>query len=747
MFYGLESKKTIKTLTDRKQYEPWQGGAYGGYIEFEIDGKRYKLERFFGKKESEDIFKLYDLSTNLESKDYSKKIGDEIFKLNKEAYERSTFISGQNIETSMNDSLNAKLGNILESENDVNSSEEALKILDKAIKNYKKTGGRGEINEKTIEKLTLEKKLEQRKIGENVLNERISQNNKIIKEIKQKEEDLEKVKKVLKDILEAETKKAKKENYKIFQDNLKESEEKVKEYENFFKNGFLEDGEIKNLIEKCLLIEKSKSQIKNFDISSEYVNEMDELKKKFQNEEITEEIIDEKIDKYKTLTENKNKISLNNERIKNLDKEEKVLNKQIKNGQISSLLFCLVSIVITMITIISIIKNVANYITLDIIVAVLCFFIFVFKSFSLSKRKKKYKENQEELKKLRKFQNELRDDEEYDQKDIEKFINQFSDNELGLDKVTHLIDIKTKYSKYKDLKNNIENSIEIQGEIREKTDELEKNVKQILLKYFPKLDKPYIDYAQEIQIKNAEYLKLKQDYETKLKAKENYEKTNDIQILETINESDELEKLDENEIRPEEFNKEEVEARLNELEDELDKLNDEKNYNRNQIDILETNLEEFNDVEENLEKIDNEINIMKEDYDILEKTKEYLETAKANFSAHYLGGMQESFIKNLKLINGDNVDAKLDVNLEVKINEQGGDKEVKYFSTGYKDLIYICMRLSLIDCLFENETPFIILDDPFINLDKTKIKNAMNLLKNISKKYQLIYFICHESRG
>ena len=94
MFYGLESKKTIKTLTDRKQYEPWQGGAYGGYIEFEIDGKRYKLERFFGKKESEDIFKLYDLSTNLESKDYSKKIGDEIFKLNKEAYERSTFISG-----------------------------------------------------------------------------------------------------------------------------------------------------------------------------------------------------------------------------------------------------------------------------------------------------------------------------------------------------------------------------------------------------------------------------------------------------------------------------------------------------------------------------------------------------------------------------------------------------------------------------------------------------------------------------
>ena len=54
MFYGLDSKRTTKTLTDRKQYEPWQGGVYGGYIEFEIDGKQYKLERYFGKKESED---------------------------------------------------------------------------------------------------------------------------------------------------------------------------------------------------------------------------------------------------------------------------------------------------------------------------------------------------------------------------------------------------------------------------------------------------------------------------------------------------------------------------------------------------------------------------------------------------------------------------------------------------------------------------------------------------------------------
>ena len=92
------------------------------------------------------------------------------------------------------------------------------------------------------------------------------------------------------------------------------------------------------------------------------------------------------------------------------------------------------------------------------------------------------------------------------------------------------------------------------------------------------------------------------------------------------------------------------------------------------------------------------------------------------------------------------MNANIDVNLNVKINELGSNKDLKYFSTGYKDLIYICMRLSLIQALFKEEKPFIILDDPFANLDENKIENAMKLLKRMSEDYQIIYFICHSSR-
>ena len=109
--------------------------------------------------------------------------------------------------------------------------------------------------------------------------------------------------------------------------------------------------------------------------------------------------------------------------------------------------------------------------------------------------------------------------------------------------------------------------------------------------------------------------------------------------------------------------------------------------------------------------------------------------------------MINGFEKYINIINGEKIDTSVDVKLNVQIKEQGEKKEIAYLSTGYRDLIGICMRFALVDALYENEKPFIILDDPFVNLDQEKLTKAINLLNEISKKYQIIYFICHESRG
>ena len=61
MLYGMDvTTKRSLLENERRRYKPWQGGAYGGSMEFEANGKSYRMERFFGTKEREDKFALYD---------------------------------------------------------------------------------------------------------------------------------------------------------------------------------------------------------------------------------------------------------------------------------------------------------------------------------------------------------------------------------------------------------------------------------------------------------------------------------------------------------------------------------------------------------------------------------------------------------------------------------------------------------------------------------------------------------------
>jgi len=321
-------------------------------------------------------------------------------------------------------------------------------------------------------------------------------------------------------------------------------------------------------------------------------------------------------------------------------------------------------------------------------------------------------------------------------REVSEFVEDFSADNSEEDMLIKLTEIKSNFVKYNDLMNSIDSIFEKQKEILNNLNELEESIKNYLLRYFKELNNSYVTFAQEIKMKKADLLRQKQDFEVKLKAKEEYEKTNNIKELQ-----EEKEKSSEN------ADRKELETKLIELTNQINKINDEKNYNKNQIELLESNLDTVFDIENNIEEISGKIDEMKENCDILEKTKKLLETAKEQFSSHYLDKMKNSFVNNLKLIGGKEMEVSVDVNLNVKINEYGSNKEIDYFSTGYRDLIYICMRLSLIDSLFENEKPFIILDDPFVNLDEGKIANAIGLLNSLAKKYQIVYFVCHESRG
>ena len=214
MFYGLDTQANARLeKSDRKRYLPWQGGIYGGNIEFEINNKKYRIERTFGKKASEDTFKLYNLETNLESQDFSENIGEEIFKINKSGYERSTYIPQGQVKIEMEDSISAKLGNVLEGDNDINTSEDALKKLNEAKKLYKKDRGQGGlIDEKKSKLYELQRKLENSKLDIENLEIRKNQLDEKIKEINIIENKREEEQKLLAKKIEQDRIKAKKEN-------------------------------------------------------------------------------------------------------------------------------------------------------------------------------------------------------------------------------------------------------------------------------------------------------------------------------------------------------------------------------------------------------------------------------------------------------------------------------------------------------------------------------------------------------
>ena len=89
----LNGNKQDKLVNERKRYFPWQSakGVYGGSVKFETEGKSYQLNRVFGKKDKDDIFELYDLSTNLPCEDFSENIGVELFGIDAASFGRTVF--------------------------------------------------------------------------------------------------------------------------------------------------------------------------------------------------------------------------------------------------------------------------------------------------------------------------------------------------------------------------------------------------------------------------------------------------------------------------------------------------------------------------------------------------------------------------------------------------------------------------------------------------------------------------------
>ena len=238
---------------------------------------------------------------------------------------------------------------------------------------------------------------------------------------------------------------------------------------------------------------------------------------------------------------------------------------------------------------------------------------------------------------------------------------------------------------------------------------------------------------ETLKMQQNEYNSAIKQYEEAKIEKMKFEKENNIFELKDLKDLPNVSEQD-------------LKEQINNLNKSIDILNDEKNHIKNQIDILENQIDENEYLENEIGNLREDIKNINDKYLILKKTEELLKTAKERFSSSYLQDMVNEFNDCLKTINREELKTNVDINLNVNIDSNGSQKEIKYYSAGYKDLVYICMRFSLIKALFKNENPFVVLDDPFTNLDENKTSEALKVIRDFSNKYQIIYFVCNSSR-
>lgn len=64
------------------------------------------------------------------------------------------------------------------------------------------------------------------------------------------------------------------------------------------------------------------------------------------------------------------------------------------------------------------------------------------------------------------------------------------------------------------------------------------------------------------------------------------------------------------------------------------------------------------------------------------------------------------------------------------------------FSRGAIDQVYLATRLALVEVLAQGKSPPLVLDDPFVHFDEERLQAAIDLIRGLSSRYQVLLFTC-----
>ncbi len=753
MLYGLKTDKSSdKEFGLRKHYYPFSSGKFGGNIVIDVSGVEYKIERFFDQKsETKDSLTVYKNGTL--THEFESDIGKALYSLDEDSYLKTVLFNFEETKEFSSPSINAKLNDFIDGTEDSDSFDDVLKLLTDKEKEYKLLKGNGGlIDEARGELFEVNKKIENLTQIENAVGEAYIKREYLKNEIAEFDEKCKKA-------FEYEKKT---EGYRTLNEQIKEIEDGLYSIKQEFPSGvpFVQDADA--LYESCdrlsnlkihtelSLLEQNK--IRRYERLNEKFNEssckedIDKLEKLCSDKNACQKSLSMTLGEKKEIilsTEDMGKVDKLVEEYKTCDATESEKESNNKTKTVGILLLVLGLILSSVgATVFFFLKNfyILSVVLVGVIVAVLGVISLTKKGDDRESGKEKRLELEKKISEILSSCGYIGDNviesyyalkRDYLQsqnssfsKKVQEQISSINEqlqallSKYGEENEKVLID---DYKYYESIKQEVEEKKLKIKSVENECKKTENDIKATLYKYGiePKSDLKL--QAEKIKNQSHKYYDLNCDLLAYKRKAEEYKSQNGYG----------------------EYSGEPYQAllfKLNEKREDFIKL-------ERKIDDDESACLDLQRLKSEKESLEEKIEYYKKKRQTISLTKEYLKKAEDNLQEKFVFPIKKSFVSYAEKVEKE-FGEKLSMNKDfvLSFERNGENRDYRYFSAGQKEVLSLCLKLAIIDNTFKAEKPFLIMDDPFVCLDKEHFDKVKQIVKSLCSDRQVIYFTCHETR-
>lgn len=811
MFYGLPRTGARKASdNERKRYEPWQGGKYGGFLEFSNQGISYRVTRYFGKTAAKDTFELYDLTNRTKNSAFSERLGEELFGLDAESFARSTFVpqlAARELEATS--SIRAKLTNLVDDTNDMNNFDTAMAAL-RAYRSERKAyrGSNGEIDRLAEELRALEderfraegKRLEL----ESVLREIDAQN-------AQQAEKTAELALVRADIQKAagqRERQLKKERLYELRAQVKQQDKTMQALREKYPDGLPAAEEIRRQRENVISLRQLEKRQGTLVLSMEdrqvieegtplfsdrvrVADDLDRLEAgqrelaalSIGNRAVMPEEETEQLEKYTRIFHiglpDDAEISEKQQdcrRIAELravrDAKQAQKNEKKRPGSAKIAILALGALLLLA----GIGCLVAEKLSLGIAAVVLG--VLSLAAALLWKKPLQAEDGaDEEMQQIEQLQagvtaflmqfcpDASRPDEQLVQLRLDKdaylrlrekesrLAKERQAQQVQIDALT--AEIRAILSRY-GLADSAQALSQAVRALRERASQYER-----VQEHAERLEAERQDAARQAQADTDELTAFFAKYRLSGQADEQLleQAEQDVhafaaavtasnkakeRLADFLRENAELSEAASQE---ESLDMAALQEKETQTQRELDAQEALLRQLRQRRDALRREVERISEISDKLEELNETRKALQKQCELADLTMDYLTRAKDTLANSYVGRVEQGFVRYADALLGEKIGhVMLDRELHLFIDEQGAARDAASFSAGTVDGVMLCMRLALVDALFQKEQPFLLLDDPFVNLDDEATRRALSMLRELAKQRQVVYLTCNTAR-